>query len=158
MTHDPSRRQFLAAAGAVALSAASYGRVLGASERLPLGLIGSGGRGRSLLRSFRKNKDVDVISVCDVYAPHLELGLKEAGGKARKGSDYRRVLDDKDVKGVIIATPDHWHYRQLSDALKAEKDVYLEKPMSKSIEQGAPWSRQYGRPTAWSRSECSGGA
>jgi predicted dehydrogenase len=138
MSHDPTRRQFLAGvAGALALSAASYRRVLGAGERLAIGVIGSGGRGRSLVRSFRKNKDVDIVSVCDVYSTNLELGVKEAGGKGKKVGDYRRVLDDKDVKGVIIATPDHWHYRQLVDSLKAGKDVYLEKPMSKTIEQGA---------------------
>src|SRR5262249_7047754 len=137
MTHPLSRRQFLAAAGAAALTASSYGRVLGASERLALGIIGTGNRGRSLMRSFRQDKDVEFVSVCDVYTPYLELGAKEAGGKAKQLGDYRRVLDDKDIKGVVIATPDHWHARQLLDSLKAEKDVYLEKPMSLTVEQGA---------------------
>ena len=137
MTHPLSRRQFLGAAAAVTLSAASYNRVLGADERIQFGIIGAGRRGRSLMKSFKQNKAVDFVSVCDVYEPSLELGLKEAGGKAKKVGDYRRLLDDRDVKAIVLATPDHWHYRQLLAALKAEKDVYLEKPMSHSLDQGA---------------------
>ncbi len=134
MSRRIGRRQFLAAA---ALSAAAYDRALGANERVQLGIIGSGGRGRSLMRSFLKNKDVAFTAVCDVYEPNLEQGLKEANGPARKYGDYRRMLDDKDVKAVVIATPDHWHHDQLLDGLKAGMDVYLEKPMSWNVEQGA---------------------
>src|SRR5947208_6308030 len=137
MAGDPSRRQFLAAAGAVALSAATYRRVLGAAERVGVGFVGTGGRGRSLIRAFRKNKEADVVSVCDVYAPHLDAAVKEASGKVKKQTNYRRVLDDKEVQAVVIATPDHWHNDQLLRSVKAEKDVYLEKPMALSVEQGA---------------------
>src|SRR5215207_2442992 len=87
MPESLSRRQFLgAAAGAAALPAASYNKVLGAGERLGLGAIGTGGRGRGLLRAFVKNKDVEARVVCDVYAPHLDLGVKDAGGKAKKAA------------------------------------------------------------------------
>jgi predicted dehydrogenase len=137
MTGDPSRRQFLGAAGALALSAVCYGRVLGAAERVGVGVIGTGGRGRSLIRAFLTNKEVDILGVSDVYAAHLEAGVKDAGGKAKAQTDYRRILDDKNVQAVVIATPDHWHHDQLLASIKAEKDVYLEKPMSLTIDQGA---------------------
>jgi predicted dehydrogenase len=134
------RRQFLASAAgaAVALTAASYGKVLGANERIQLGVIGTGGRGRNLMKSFLKvGTDVEFAAVCDVYETNLGLGAQEAGGKARQTGDYRKLLDEKDVQAVVIATPDHWHHDQLVASLKAGKDVYLEKPMSLNVEQGA---------------------
>src|SRR5437764_14823070 len=107
MSDHASRRQFLGTAGAAALTAAAYGRVLGAADRLAVGVVGTGRRGRALIRAFRTDKDVEVRAVCDVYAAHLEQGAREAGGKPRAVTDYRAVLDDKDVKAVVIATPDH---------------------------------------------------
>jgi predicted dehydrogenase len=142
-SHLIGRRAFLnqAAGATVALSAASYGRVLGANERVHLALIGSGGRGRSLVKSFLKNKDIAFTAVSDVYEANLQLGLKETGADAKPFPDYRKVLDDKDLAAVVIATPDHWHHDQLAAALKAGKDVYLEKPMSLSVEQGGQMVR-----------------
>jgi predicted dehydrogenase len=139
MSHSIGRRTFLttAAGAAVALSAGSYRRVLGANERIQLALIGSGGRGRSLVKSFLKNKDVTFTGVSDVYESNLNLGLKEAGTDAKPCADYRKLLDDKALAAVIVATPDHWHHDQLVAALKAGKDVYLEKPMSLNVAQGA---------------------
>jgi predicted dehydrogenase len=138
MSERIGRRQFLTrAAGAATLTAAAYGKVLGANERVLLGVIGTGGRGRSLMRSFLRNKDVAFAGVCDVYEPYRELGREAANGTAKAYPDHRQLLDDKDVKAVVIATPDHWHHDQLLDSLKAGRDVYLEKPMSLTIEQGA---------------------
>jgi predicted dehydrogenase len=139
MSQTIGRREFLSTAvgATVALSAASYRRVLGANERVALGIVGSGGRGRSLMKSFLKNKDVEFAAVCDVYEPYLELGLKEAGNGPKKYSDFRKLLEEREIAAVVIATPDHWHHDQLVASLNAGKDVYLEKPMSLSIEQGA---------------------
>jgi predicted dehydrogenase len=133
------RRQFLAraAGAAVALSAASYRQVLGANDRVLLGLIGSGRRGRNLMSEFLKHKGVEFVAVSDVYEPHLNQGLKEANGKAKPYADHRPLLDEKDLQAVVLATPDHWHHDQLVDSLRAGKDVYLEKPMSLSLAQGA---------------------
>src|SRR5262249_59310227 len=91
---------------------------------------------RSLIRDFVKSKERDLVSVCEVYAPTLDAGAKEAGTGAKRQTDYRRVLDDKNVQAVVIATPDHWHHNQLLASVKAEKDVYLEKPMTLNMEQG----------------------
>ena len=133
------RRQFLtqAAGAAAVLTAASYGRVLGASDRFQLGLIGAGGRGRALVKSFLKSKDVEFTAVSDVYEANLDKGLGEAGKGAKGYGDFRKLLDDKTLAAVVIATPDHWHHDQLVESLKAGKDVYLEKPMSLSVEEGA---------------------
>jgi len=123
------RRSFLAA------TAASASRVLGANERLRGGVIGSGGRGRLLTAEF-KEIGVEMAAVCDVYKPNLELGLKQASTNARGYDDYRRLLEDKSIDVVIIATPDHWHAQMTIDAVEAGKDVYLEKPLAHTIEEG----------------------
>ena len=122
------RRSFLAS------TAASLARVAGASERLRAGLIGAGGRGRLLAAEF-KEIGVEVAAVCDVYQPNLEAGLKVASTGARPYRDYRRMLEDKSLEIVIIATPDHWHARMAIDAVEAGKDVYVEKPMAHTIEE-----------------------
>jgi predicted dehydrogenase len=135
------RRTFLgrAAGTTLALTAASYTKVYGANERVHLGLIGSGGRGRNLVRTFLKDNhyDCEFNAVCDVYEPHVQLGLKEAGGKAKPHADHRALLDDKTIQAVVIATPDHWHKDQLLDSVRAGKDVYLEKPFARTIDEGA---------------------
>lgn len=106
------------------------------SNRLIAGLIGSGGRGRYLTKVILRDPDVRVAAVCDVYEPNLEAGLSAAGNQARAFRNYKALLDDKDLQIVIIATPEHWHYRMLLDALAAGKDVYVEKPLCQTPEQG----------------------
>jgi predicted dehydrogenase len=124
------RRSFLA--GAVA---ASQMRVQGANDRVRAGIIGAGGRGRYLISQF-KELGVDVASVCDVYQPNLDAGVKEASTGARPLRDYRRLLDDKSLDAVVVATPDHWHARMVIDAVEAGKDVYVEKPLAHTIPEG----------------------
>jgi predicted dehydrogenase len=135
-----SRRRFLkhGVSTTLGLAAFSYQRVLGANERVVMGIIGSGGRGRGLMQLFLKAKTcpVEFAGVCDVYEANLAQGMQIAGSRAKDYEDYRQLLAQRDIQAVIIATPDHWHHRQLLDALAAGKDVYLEKPMSWSIEQG----------------------
>ncbi len=87
------------------------------------------------MRVFRQDAGVRMAAVCDVYEPHLEAGLSESGG-ARAYRNYKALLEDKDIRAVIIATPEHWHHRMLLDALAAGKDVYVEKPLCQTPEQG----------------------
>ncbi|MGB9604753.1 MAG: Gfo/Idh/MocA family protein [Bryobacteraceae bacterium] len=122
------RRSFLAT------TAASLARIWGASERVRAGLIGAGGRGRLLAAEF-KEIGAELAAVCDVYQPNLEAGLKAASAGAQPYRDYRRLLEDKSLDVVIIATPDHWHARMAIDAVEAGKDVYVEKPMAHTIEE-----------------------
>ncbi len=117
-------------------TAASFVRVAGAGERIRAGLIGSGGRGQLLMGQF-KECGAEVAAVCDVYDRNLEAALAQASTGARRYDDYRRLLEDKSLDAVIIATPDHWHARMAIDAAAAGKDMYLEKPMAHTIDEGA---------------------
>ena len=94
---------------------------------------------RSLLDSAEKTGvPFDIVSVSDVYTPHREqVKTRAEAGNATTHMDFREVLDDKTVDAVIIATPDHWHVRIACAALAAGKDVYLEKPVTHTLEEGA---------------------
>jgi predicted dehydrogenase len=106
------------------------------SDRIGIGMIGVGGFGTVDLTDFAANKDVEVVAVCDVFQPNLEKGVTIAGGKARRHTDYRKLLEDKDIDAVVIATPEHWHALMCIDACEAGKDVYVEKPASHHIRDG----------------------
>jgi predicted dehydrogenase len=117
------------------MTAAAATRVAGANDRIRVGIIGAGGRGRYLIAQF-KEMGAEVNAVCDIYEPNLRAGLKDASTGAREQHDYRRLLDDKSIDAVIIATPDHWHAKMTIDAVEAGKDVYVEKPMAHKIDEG----------------------
>jgi predicted dehydrogenase len=117
------------------MAAASGARVLGAAESLRGAVIGSGGRGRLLTAEF-KEIGVEMAAVCDVYEPNLQAGLKVASTGARPYDNYRRMLEDKSIDVVIVASPDHWHAQMTIDAVEAGKDVYVEKPLAHTIEDG----------------------
>jgi predicted dehydrogenase len=125
-----------ASAAPAALSAASYARVRGANARVRLGVIGTGGRGRSVMASFLRHPElVDVVALCDVYRPNLDRA-RQAAPNGKPYADYRALLDARDVDAVLVATPDHWHARNVVDAARAGKDVYVEKPMAHTPEEG----------------------
>lgn len=122
------RRNFL-------VTAASAAAVRGANDRIRGAIIGAGGRGR-LLTAESKEIGVEMAAVCDVYKPNLEAGLKAASTGAKAYSDYRKLLEDKSLDVVLVATPDHWHAQMVIDAVHAGKDVYVEKPMAHTPEEG----------------------
>ena len=132
-----SRRDFLGAAAAgaalpyfVPASALAAPGQPGANDRIQLGLIGSGGMGRSNLANCAKYPDVVVTAVCDVWKPNRELGCEPYKATAKPFVDYREVLEQKNVDAVIVATPPHWHCLVTIEACEAGKDVYLQKPMT----------------------------
>jgi predicted dehydrogenase len=132
-----SRRSFLIAGGLTALAST---KVLGANDTIRVGVIGAGGRMRSLLDAADKAGPYQIVAVSDVYTPHRD-GVKErSNGLATTHLDYHEVLE-KDIDAVLIASPDHWHVRMAVDALAAGKDVYLEKPVTHTIEEGATLTR-----------------
>jgi predicted dehydrogenase len=141
MTEQIDRRDFFkrAAVGTAGVSLAMFGagagNVLGANDRIRLGLIGCGRQGVSNMENFIK-QGVEVAAVCDVYEPNLQKGLEAAGGKAKALKDFRQVLDDKEIDAVIVATPDHWHALPTVMACQAGKDVYVEKPICVAVEEG----------------------
>jgi predicted dehydrogenase len=139
MSKTLTRREFsagLVAAGAVAAAKSSAFGAFAANERVRLGLIGAGNRGDQLVDSFRPHADAEFAAICDVYAPYVDFVAEKVGGSPFTTSDYRRILDRKDIDAVIIATPDHWHALQFVDACAAGKDVFVEKPLSLVVAEG----------------------
>lgn len=110
-------------------------RIRGANDRINVALIGAGRQGISNLKNAMRHTNVDVAAVCEVYQPNLAKGIAVAP-KAQQFTDFRRVLDQKDIHAVIIATPDHWHPIQTILACEAGKDVYVEKPIGVSVAEG----------------------
>ncbi len=137
MSSELPRRNFLrgAAQSAAVLTAASYSRVLGANDRVNLGVIGPGERGQFVMSLFQKTEQVDVGALCDIYAAHIDQA-KQKAPNAKAFSDHRRLLEMKELDAVLIGTPDHWHAVCAIDALNAGKDVYVEKPLTRTIEEG----------------------
>jgi predicted dehydrogenase len=128
------RRAFLGAATATALS---YSRVMGANERVNLGLIGCGSRGRGDMGNFIATDTVNVTALCDVYETNIDLAKSASkSASAKTFSDHRKLLEVKELDAVLIGVPDHWHSRIAIDALNAKKDVYVEKPLTLKIEEG----------------------
>jgi predicted dehydrogenase len=135
-----SRRVFFIAGGGAALVRSAP------SEQIGVGVIGSGGRGTLVMTVFQMDPTVQVRAVCDVYEPNLERALSVAakaqgGTSPRAYRNYKQLLDDKSIDAVLIATPEHWHARMVLDALAAGKDVYVEKPLCRTPEEGVELMR-----------------
>jgi predicted dehydrogenase len=145
-TNDPlDRRGFLksvsatgltlaAATSAIAAKTASKmsgGRVVGANDRINVGIIGCGGRGSYVADAFhdfgKKNNACQIVAACDVYEKRKKAVAVKFDVKGYR--DYRELLNQSDVDAVVVATPDHWHAKMAMDAMDKGKDVYLEKPM-----------------------------
>jgi predicted dehydrogenase len=159
-----SRRDFIAkstltasglAVGLGASASADQDRIPGASDKIRMGFIGIGNRGSQLLELFMQNKDVEIAALCDIYEPYLLRDhskvdpryLADRAGQVpgmgenfpvrpKLYNDYRKLLEDKSIDAVCIATPDHWHAIMMIDAVRAGKDVYVEKPLTQTIKEG----------------------
>jgi len=159
-----TRRAFIAktslasaglALGASSLSASSYRQIKGAGDKINVGFIGLGNRGSQLLELFMKQPETRIAAFCDTYEPYMLRDrnkvhpryLKELGGRIPEmgetfsekpvlHKDFRKLLENKDIDAVVIATPDHWHAIQMISAVKAGKDVYVEKPLTITIKEG----------------------
>ncbi|MFN0084680.1 MAG: Gfo/Idh/MocA family protein [Blastocatellia bacterium] len=133
-----TRRKFVStSAASVLATAAGADRVLGANNRLRIGIIGCGGLAQgahipSLLR-MKEQDNVEIAAVCDVYQKRLDQAVTMTGAKPVK--DYRALLDQKDIDYVAIVTPEHWHAKMTIDAADAGKHIYCEKPMTWSIDE-----------------------
>ena len=129
-----TRREFLknAAIGAAALAAYPPASVLGANDRVRVGMIGVGGRGEELLKQVLEVPNAQLVAIADVYSRRRDRAKELAPG-IQTFSDHRRLLDMKDLDGVIVATPLHIHSKHFHDTLAAGKDLYSEKTMTWSI-------------------------
>jgi predicted dehydrogenase len=117
--------------------AKSYNRIKGANENLRIGVIGCGGMANAhmeALLKMKKSDNVEIAAVCDIYSNRLDRAKELT--KAQGIVDYRKLLELKDIDYVLIATPEHWHHQMTLDAIDAGKHIYVEKPMTHTIEQG----------------------
>ncbi len=143
MTHHVDRREFLHAAGATSAAALFAGlqteSALGfqANDTLRVACLGTGGRCRRLMQSLREIPNVKLAAVCDIWDTHLEEGRKLADPQAIVSREFRELLDRKDIDAVLIGSPDHWHVPMTIAACEAGKDVYVEKPLTHDLKEGA---------------------
>ena len=137
MPHQLNRRSFIITSGLTALAST---RILGANDTLRIGVIGAGGRMRDLLNAADKAANYQIVAVCDVYAPRRDAIQQRSNGIATTHVNYHEVLEQQ-LDAVFIASPDHWHVPLAVDALKAGKDVYLEKPVTHTLEEAATLTR-----------------
>src|SRR5579871_4432405 len=128
------RRTFLLGAGLVSMAARA------ANDKIGIGVIGLGGRGRDHLHYYAKLPDAKIVAVCDVNQAQTERAVqivdKLQGGKPAAYQDWRKMLESKDVDAVSIATPNHWHALATIWACQAGKDVYCEKPACYNLFEG----------------------
>ena len=141
---DFMRRSGVAAAGTLALR--SGGKVLWASDPAPamvapsdrvrVGVIGIGARAQQDAYSFTVAPGAELVAAADVYQSRLTRAMELFGDRLETTGDYRRILDRQDIDAVLIGTPDHWHKRLIVESMAAGKDVYCEKPMTYTIDEG----------------------
>jgi len=148
MKRGIDRRQFLgkslvgaAAAPAVVRTltakAAPVKQPVSPNDRVQVGIIGVGARVQSgVMQAAMAVPGVEIVGVSDAYTGRVARAIERTSGRAKDYGDYRKILDDPSVDAVIIATPDHWHKTQAIEALAAGKDVYIEKPMTLTIDEG----------------------
>jgi len=146
-----SRREFMrrSAAGAAGLGLLLNGKELmleaaplplpaSPSDRVNVGFIGFGIRGNILMEAVKQTGQANLVAVSDCYQGHLARAKERTDGKIDTNfAQYKALLDRKDIDAVVLAPPDHWHLQIVLDALAAGKDVYIEKPMTYRIEDGA---------------------
>ena len=161
---NQNRREFIAKSslatagisfGINAFSSIQTNRFTGANDKIRMGFIGIGNRGSQLLELFMQNSDVEVAVLCDIYESYLNRDrskvdpryLADRPGQVPKMgekfpikpllyNDFRKLLEDKTIDAVCIATPDHWHAVMMNEAVRAGKDVYVEKPLTQTIYEG----------------------
>lgn len=167
---DLSRREFIKTTGisAAGLAAGSLltelptsraavpapisGKIIGANDRIQYGFIGIGGMGSShvsIIKGFSDTENVAVAGLCDVYEKRRRMVREKTGlPESQVYGDYRRLLERKDIDVVVVATPDHWHARIAIEAMQSGKHVYVEKPMTRTLEEAfklQETARQTGR-------------
>lgn len=129
-----TRRDF--ARGAGLATALSYSRILGANDRVRMGYIGLGNRGDQVHDAFLEHGDCQTVAVCDLRDDYMDFAVKKSRATPVKYKEYKKLLEDRNVDAVVIATPDHWHALMFIDACNAGKDVYVEKPLSLTVVEG----------------------
>jgi predicted dehydrogenase len=154
--HDITRRDFIKATGVTATGFAAQslferrvtgevvnnspiGRIVGANDRIIYGIVGVGGMGGGhlrILKDLSEKENLSIRAVCDVFEKRRRAASAAAGiPETQSFVDYRRLLDDKEIDVIVIATPDHWHARIGIDAMEAGKHIYVEKPLTRTLDE-----------------------
>lgn len=135
-----TRRRFLQQnliAGLGLANARAFSVVAGSpSDRVTVGMIGVGARAHQLIEAIQGIPGTEIVAVCDAYKGRTQRAQERTNGRAKVYADYREILADKSIDTVVISTPDHWHKIMVTDALRAGKDIYVEKPLTYTIDDG----------------------
>jgi predicted dehydrogenase len=107
-----------------------------ANDRITVGMIAVGARAHELMQAIMAQPNAEIVGVCDAYKGRIERAIERTGKRAKAYSDYREILADKSIDTVVIATPDHLHANMALEALQAGKDIYIEKPMTYTVDEG----------------------
>ena len=157
------RRDVFKGVGAVFTASLFTGKIRGANDRVAVGFIGLGAMGSGNLGYAMKVPEAQPVAVCDVYQPHLERAVEAARKRdvqVKAVKDFREIIADRSIDAVCISTPDHWHAYMTVEACKAGKDVFVEKPASKGVEEGLKMvqaARKYNRVVQAGTMQRSGG-
>lgn len=106
------------------------------SERITVGMIGTGARAQELMQAIQKNPGTEIVAVVDAYKGRVERAIDRTGGRAKPFRTHHDLLADKSIDAVVVATPDHWHRQIILESLRAGKDVYSEKPLTYRSSEG----------------------
>jgi predicted dehydrogenase len=167
--NELSRRDFIKTTGVTtaALAAAALvdgansahasvprsGRVIGANDRINYAIVGVGGMGSGhlkILKDFEQKENISVVAVCDVFEKRRRKAQEAAKvSDAQVFSDYRKLLENKDIDVVVIATPDHWHAQIAIDAMESGKHIYVEKPMTHTLDEAFDLYKTAKRTGRW---------
>jgi predicted dehydrogenase len=142
---QPTRREFLALAGATTVLSRAGGSALAdepakpvsPNDRIRIALLGAGGQGQADTARALQVPGVELVAAADIYDGRFAECREKFGKDLLVTRDYREILGRRDVDAVIVASPDHWHTQMTVDALEAGKDVYCEKPLVHSVNESA---------------------
>ena len=129
---DVTRRTFLGAAGVLSVAAGQAQP----SDRINVGMIAVGSRSQELLEGIKKVEGAEIVGICDGYRGRLQRAQERTAGRAKIYPDHKELLADPAIDAVTVGSPDHWHKRHVIDSLEAGKDVYCEKPLTRTIVEG----------------------
>ena len=127
-----TRRIFLGTGAGVLAQA----QTIAPSDRISVGMIAVGSRSHELIEAIKRVDGTEIVGVCDAYTGRVERAIDRTEGRAKKYANYKDILADPSIDAVTIGTPDHWHRQMVIEALQAGKDVYCEKPLTFTIDEG----------------------
>ena len=127
-----TRRVFLGSGAGVLAQAQS----IAPSDRITIGMIAAGSRSHQLLEALKKVPGTEVVGVCDAYTGRVQRAIERTDSRAKDYGRYERILEDPSIDAVTIGTPDHWHRQMVLEALRAGKDIYCEKPLTFTVDEG----------------------